>query len=404
MTDMHRNALTWVLTGGTFLMVASTAGCGKFKAMFARGERGGGSAVIGAPAAAPRDTTTGEFADRDVESASPAPVVNIFGELDGVQRKNVALVGDVAFQQHTFADEGFDCDVAIDPAGKWMVFASTRHALNSNIYLQRVDGLSVTQLTADAADDAYPCFGPDGKHVAFSSTRSGNWDLYVMDIDGRNIVQVTSGPSQDIHPSFSPDGTRLVYSSMSSRSDQWELWTVNLSTSERRMIGYGLFPAWSPRTDKDQIAFQRARQRGSRWFSLWTMDLVDGEGRRLTEVAVSSNAAIVSPSWSPDGKKLAFATIVEPAQTVTGKPKGQQDVWTIDADGTNRQRLTDGSGSNLSPCWAVDNRVYFVSDRGGHDSVWSARMEAGSASGIAETEGAGADQAVGSADAGEVAH
>jgi len=60
--------------------------------------------------------------------------------------------------------------------------------------------------------------------------------MHVMDTDGKNVIQVTSGPMQEIHPSFSPDGTRLVYCAMSNRSNQWELWTVNLSTSERRMI------------------------------------------------------------------------------------------------------------------------------------------------------------------------
>jgi Tol biopolymer transport system component len=141
------------------------------------------------------------------------------------------------------------------------------------------------------------------------------------------------------------------------------------------MIGYGLFPTWSPNKSADRIAFQRARQRGSRWFSLWTLDLVDGEARRVTEVAVSSNAAIISPSWSPDAKRLAFSTVVDPAQMNKGKPRGQQDVWVVEADGANRHRLTDGSGVNLSPCWAADGRVYFVSDRGGHENVWSVRAE-----------------------------
>ena len=75
-----------------------------------------------------------------------------------------------------------------------------------------------------------PAFSPDGKWIAFSSTRAGNWQIYMMDIDGRNVVQVTSGPMQAIHPSFSPDGTRLVYCALGGRSGQWELWTVDLRT------------------------------------------------------------------------------------------------------------------------------------------------------------------------------
>jgi len=197
----------------------------------------------------------------------------------------------------------------------------------------------------------------------------------VMDRDGKNAVQVTNGRMQDLHPSWSPDGSRLAYSSIGSRSDQWEMWVVDLRTMEKRMIGYGLFPSWSPDRSVDRIAFQRARQRGSRWFSLWTLDLEKDEARRVTEVAVSTNAAIVKPSWSPDGRQLAFGTIVEPAEMEEGRPTGQQDIWVIDADGTGRRRITDGYGTNLMPYWAADGRIYFISDRGGTECVWSTRVE-----------------------------
>ena len=45
--------------------------------------------------------------------------------------------------------------------------------------------------------------------------------------------------------------------------------------------------------------------------------------------------------------------------------RSEQDLWTITADGSDRRRLTDGNGTNLSPVWSTDNRVFFVSDRDG---------------------------------------
>jgi len=314
-----------------------------------------------------------------------ASTLNIFGEFDGEHRGAVKQIGEAGFQQHTYVDEGYDTDVVIDPTGQYMVFASTRHNEHPDLYSQRVDGTSVTQLTNDAADDAFPAFSPDGKQIAFASTRSGSWQIYTMDADGRNVVQVTNGLMQAVHPSYSPDGRKLVYASLGGRSAQWEIWTVDLSTSEKRMVGYGLFPAWSPDKSVNRIAFQRPRQRGSRWFSLWTMDIVDGEARRVTEVAASTNAAVISPSWSPDGKRLAFSTVVDPARE-GGRTKNQQDVWTINADGSGRKRLTDGNGSNLTPYWASDNRIYFVSDRGGQECVWSGKVEGGSLQTAAATE------------------
>lgn len=316
------------------------------------------------------------YEDPNDDSAGPAPqLVNVFGEVNGASPRSNTFAGDVAFQQHTFADEGYDADIAVDSTAKWLVYASTRNSEHPSIYLQRVGGTAVTQLTDGGSDDSYPVFSPDGKQIAFSSTRSGNWQIYTMDVDGRNVVQLTSGSMQSIHPSFSPDGTRMIFCSIGGRSGQWELWTLDLKTSEKRMIGYGVFPAWSPDRTVSRIAFQRARQRGSHWFSLWTIDLVDGEGRRPTEVAVSNNAAILSPSWSPDGKQIAFTTVVQAAKGSDPHSHAQTDVWTIDADGSNRQRLTDGRGNNLMPFFASDHRVYFISDRGGTESVWSVRAD-----------------------------
>jgi TolB protein len=224
-----------------------------------------------------------------------------------------------------------------------------------------------------------------------------------MDTDGKNVTQVTSGPMQHVHPTFSPDSTKLAYSAMGGKSGQWELWTVDLTTGEKRMIGFGLFPAWSPQKGVDRIAFQRARERGGRWFSLWTLDLVNGEARHITEVAVSSNAAIVAPSWSSDGTRLAFATIAEPSHNSNLKAVGQQDIWVINADGSNRRRLTDGVAMNLSPWWAADNRIYFISDRSGCECIWSVKSDASPkqpGGGVASKSPA--PDTVGSTDPGEV--
>lgn len=328
--------------------------------------------VAGAPVAMPASVEP--LFEKPQSIAESPEAVNIFGEF-GNKPNPAPRFATGGFDQVTFVDEGYDTDVQVSPDGQWLVFASTRHNEKPEIYLQRVGGLSVTQLTCDDADDASPTFSPDGKRIAFASTRNGNWDIYLMDVDGRNVTQITNSAMQELHPSFSPCGTRLVYSAIGTRSGQWELWTASVNGGERRMIGYGLFPVWSPRTDRDQIAFQRARQRGSRWFSLWTLDLVDGEARNVTEIAASANAAIVSPAWNADGTKLAFSTIVNPSQTAPARNAGQQDVWVVNADGTGRRRITDGNGVNATPTWSRDGRIFFVSNRGGCDAVWSAHAD-----------------------------
>jgi TolB protein len=301
-------------------------------------------------------------------------------------------------QQQSFAAVGSDTDVCVDPSGKWIAFASTRNSEHAHIYLQRVNGSSVVQLTDDSADEAFPDFSPDGKTIAFCSTRGGSWNIYTMDTNGQGLVQVTNGQEQDVHPSFSPDGRQMVYSSLNPRSQRWELWVISPETNQKRMIGYGLFPSWSPDKQVDRIAFQRARERGTHLYELWTLELLNGDARRLTQVAVSSTDAILTPSWSPDGKKLAFATMSRPGAAINDR-----DIWVVDADGSHRRRLTEGEAANFQPYWASDNRIYFVSNRDGKDAIWS--VDAGWDNPVASADaGKPADRPrVGSLDTGAVA-
>lgn len=327
--------------------------------------------------------------DADTFAAVEAPPrTNVFGEFADLPPGPQRPPGAVGFAQLTFLDEGYDSDVCVDAAGSHLIFASTRHHERPEIYLQKIGGQSVTQLTADPADDAFPTFSRDGSRIAFASNRAGSWDIYTMTREGKQVTQITSGPTQDMHPTFSPDGNRLAFSRYGGRSGRWEIWVHDLRRGTQTMIGFGLFPDWSPNETKDVIAYQRARQRGSRWFSLWTLELRDGQPMAPTEVAVSTNAAIVAPSWSPDGRELCFATIIEPAN---GKGAGQQDIWVVNDDGTHRRRLTDGIGTNATPDWGADGRVYFISDRGGSECVWSVAADGSESidpAGLADVAGA----------------
>lgn len=271
----------------------------------------------------------------------------------------------------TFTTEGADFDPDVDPTGQYIVYASTRHRETADLYLKSVRGTAVTQLTNDPANEGWPTFSPDGQKIAFASDRTGNWDIYIMDARGGQAVQITSDATQDLHPSFSPDGRQLVYCSYGSPSGQWEMVIVDVENpTTRRVIGHGLFPNWSPTGDK--IVFQRARQRGTRWFSIWTMGVTDTDVTPPTEIAVSSNAAVITPDWSADGRYVVFCTVIDPAADEQTRP-AQADIWIVAADGSNRTRLTEGQFVNLQPVWSVDNTIYFVSDRSRDrvENVWA---------------------------------
>lgn len=334
-----------------------------------------------------RGVLVGRDGARAVLARADARQITLFGDAPDGRDSEFTSRPSQSMRQHTFTEVGADFDGDIDTTGHRLVFASTRHSLRPDLYIKDVDGVAVTQLVSDPADDVQPSWSPDDSRVAFASNRAGDWDIWIINVNGDPPVQVTSGPADDMHPSWSPDGTKLVFCSLPPGSGQWELWITDATSGgSRRFIGYGLFPEWSP--SGDLIVYQRARERGSRWFSIWTLQLVNGEPRFPTELVSGAHEATVHPTWSPDGQRIAYAsTAIAPSESTrpmrtssssTGRNKqGAEsaplvfDIWTMGADGRGPTRLTDGHTLNYAPTFGKDERIYFTTDRSGAENIWS---------------------------------
>lgn len=270
----------------------------------------------------------------------------------------------------TSATEGASFHPAVDRSGEVLVFASTQHRVTSDLYAKSVTGRTHRQLTSDPADDVMPAVSPDGTEVAFASNRFGTWDIFTMPLEGGRPVRITDGQDDAMHPSFSPDGRWLAYCRLASHSGRWELWLVDRTTLTHQFLDYGLFPEWNPDPARMRLAYQRARERGSRLFSVWTLDVVEGEATNRTEIVSAANAACMHPTWSPDGRRLSFVTVLDPDAWGEARPP-RSDVWVIDWDGTSRTILTDSDSLNLDPTWSSTGAIYFMSDRSGTDNVWA---------------------------------
>ncbi len=274
--------------------------------------------------------------------------------------------------QHTYATVGRNFDPDLDPQGQWLVFASTRNSLRPDIFLKTVDGYPLRQLTHDPADDVQPRFSPEGERIVFASNRSGNWDLWMIRLDGTGLVRLTDDPANEIAPTWSPDGKQVAFTLWGRRSGQWEIWTIDVGQpSVRKFLTYGMFPDWS--ADGKRLVFQRARQRGTRHFSVWTVDLIDGEARNPTEIAYSDQFACITPRWSPDDQSVVYASV----PLGPGASRHGAAVWALDLQTGLKAKLTNRDLTAFNPIWGPDGRVYFVAASPGSENIWSVQPGGG---------------------------
>jgi len=205
----------------------------------------------------------------------------------------------------------------------------------TEIWSVNSDGSSAANITNNAATDTDPEFSPDGSNVIFATNRDGNDEIYRMNPDGSNPIRLTNNAASDKQPRFSADGSAIVF--VSNRDGNSEIYKMNADgTGQVRLTNDAASdsaPSFSP--DGQKIIFVTSRLGALR---LFTMN-ADG-----TNQAVISNIAgfYNRPSYSQDGTKILF---------VYGGDVTSQDIWTMNADGTNR--VQSGFGRS-SPTYSPD--------------------------------------------------
>jgi TolB protein len=215
-----------------------------------------------------------------------------------------------------------------------------------------------TNLTRNPAFDGSPAVARDGR-IVFVSTRDGNPDLYVMNGDGRNVRRLTwsasdaSGVAWDeaLHltqASWSPRGDRIAFdgrymergSPCPRLCANWRVLVVESNGGGLKEIARNSrAPAWSPGGRRLAFESDLDPEEGAR-----TVTIGRADGSRPVHLSAINYPSEVGPVWSPAGGEIAFQA---------KRPEGSR-TWIdlVRADARGRRRLAPGR----NPTWSPDGR------------------------------------------------
>ena len=234
---------------------------------------------------------------------------------------------------------------------------------------------TLTRMTFDEGLQAEPTWSPDGRFIAYSSNRKGNFDIWVQSGTEGNPVHVTTSPAHDWQPDWSPDGSQIVFRS---ERDGGGLFVVPaLGGNERKVSAFGYGPRWSP--DGSQILFYGSiLQTGFEPSNLYLVAL-DGKPPRevLLPFIRQFSFPYVRAAWHPDRRRIS----------IWGRHReAGWSLWTVPITGETpvksaflpevERQVKEAAVEFSDLRWAPSaDAVYFVGVSRGVTNLWKVAIE-----------------------------
>ena len=243
-------------------------------------------------------------------------------------------------------------DPAISPDGSEIAFVS-----GGDIWTVAATGGEAHLLVSHPATESRPLYSPDGKKLAFGSSRTGNGDIYVLTIETGDLKRLTFDDSNDQLDAWSADGRWLYFTSSSRDVGTTDIYRVSSEGGTPMQVSGDLYTNEyfaAPARDGNSVAFTGHGLGGSQWWrkghshidesEIWLMKF----GPKTTYEQISEGGAKeVWPMWSKDDHTVYYVS----------DRSGAQNIWAKDLSGRTRQVTQFKDGRVLWPSISYDGRT-----------------------------------------------
>lgn len=240
--------------------------------------------------------------------------------------------------------------------------------------LAAIPSLGQTQPATPTPKFAYaePSLSPDGNELAFVS----GGDIWTVPTGGGEARLLVSHPDNESRPLYSPDGKYVAFAS--SRTGNGDIYLLTLETGTIKRLTYDdgneVLNAWS--RDSKLVYFQSTSRDISGMNDIYRVGITGGTPMAVTADRYA-NEFYSAPS--PDSKTLAFSARGIASNQWWRKGRSHLDeaeIWLYHLDAkkaeTAYERITESGAKELWPMWSQDGKtLYYVSDRNQTQNLWS---------------------------------
>ena len=173
--------------------------------------------------------------------------------------------------------------------------------------------------------------------VALSVSPMETSEVWISDPDGQNAAILTKDKRFKYQPVFSPSGQKIVFIKADDERRAFNIWMMNADGTLQQQLTFektrDSAPDFSP--DEKWVVFSSNRENDN--YDIYLLNLEDKKVKKLVE----SPALDTNPSFSSDGKKIIFVS----------NRTGNQQIWSINSDGSNLRQLTQIPGESIDSGW-----------------------------------------------------